>query len=78
MIHGRTVRCSGMDGQWSRLSTIVARIVRACVESVRVPDFSRDLLAKPMGLTREPTCNRSRPPLYIDEGLQSIERPQSI
>jgi hypothetical protein len=34
-------------------------------ESVRVPSFSRDLLAKTVGLARETTCNGSRPsPLY--------------
>jgi hypothetical protein len=45
-----------------RRSTIAARTIRACTESVRVPDFLRDLLAKHAGLTREPTCNGSRPP----------------
>jgi hypothetical protein len=45
---------------------------------VSVPDFLRDLLAKNAGLTRELTCNGSRPPLYIDKGLRSIEPPQSI
>jgi hypothetical protein len=63
------------DGSWSRLSVVVAWTVHACAESVRVPDFLRDLLAKPARLTREPTCNGSRPPLYIDEGLRSIEAP---
>jgi hypothetical protein len=42
----------------------------------KVSGFLVDLLAKPAGLTREPTYNRSRPPLYIDEGLWSIEPPQ--
>jgi hypothetical protein len=59
------------------LSPILGRrTVRACAESVRVPSFLRDLLAKPAGLTRKPTCNGSRPPLlYIDEGLWPIEPP---
>jgi hypothetical protein len=34
-------------------STVVARMVRACAESVRVPSFSRDLLPKTAGLTRK-------------------------
>jgi hypothetical protein len=54
---------------------VVAQTVRACAESVRVTSFSRDLLAKTAGLDRETTYNGSRPPLYIDEGLQSIETP---
>jgi hypothetical protein len=49
-----------------------------CVELVRVSSFSRDVLAKTTGLAQETTCNVSRPPLYIDEGLRSIEPPQSI
>jgi hypothetical protein len=60
------------------LSVVAARIVCACVESVTVLDFLRDLLAKPVGLTQESTCNGFRPPPYIDEGLQPIEPPQSI
>jgi hypothetical protein len=47
-------------------------------QAVRVPVFLRDLLAKSAGLTRESTCNGSRPTLYIDEGLQPIEPPQLI
>jgi hypothetical protein len=43
-------------------SALVARTVRACAESVRVPSFSRDLLAKTVGLAQETTCNGSRPP----------------
>jgi hypothetical protein len=43
-------------------STVVARTVRACVESVRFPSFSRDSLAKTAGLARETTCSGSRPP----------------
>ena len=54
------------DGPWSGQSIVVARTVRACVESVSVPNSSRDLLAKT-------TCSGSIPPLYIDEGLQLIE-----
>ena len=41
------------DGPRSGLSAVVARTVRACAESVRVPSFSRDLLPKTAGLTRE-------------------------
>jgi hypothetical protein len=54
---GRALR---PDGPWSRLSVVVVRTVHACAESVRVLDFLRDLLAKPAGLTRKPTCNGSR------------------
>jgi hypothetical protein len=54
---------------------VVARTVRARAESVRVPSFSWDLLPKTAGLTRETVGNGSRPPLYIDEGLRSIEPP---
>jgi hypothetical protein len=46
-----------------------------CAESVKVLDFLHDLLTKPTGLTRELTCNGSRSPLYIDEGLRPIEPP---
>jgi hypothetical protein len=53
------------DGPRSGLFAVVARTIRACAKSVRVPDFLRMLLAKPVGLTRELTCNGSRPtPLY--------------
>jgi hypothetical protein len=48
-----------------------------CAESDRVPSFSRDLLAKPARLARETTCSGSRPPLYIDEVLRSIEPPHN-
>jgi hypothetical protein len=34
-------------------SAVVARTVRACAESVRVPSFSQDLLPKTTGLTRK-------------------------
>jgi hypothetical protein len=34
------------DGLRSGQSTVVARTVRACAESVRVPSFSRGLLPK--------------------------------
>jgi hypothetical protein len=57
---------------------MATRTVRTCAESVRVPDFLRDLLAKPARFTREPTCNGCRPPLYRDEGSQSIEPLHSI
>jgi hypothetical protein len=63
------------DGPRSGLSAVVARTVRARAESVRVPSFSRDLLPKTTGLTRETVRNGSRPPLYIDEGLRTIEPP---
>jgi hypothetical protein len=41
------------DGPRSGQSAVVARTVRACAESVRVPSFSRDLLSKTAGLTRK-------------------------
>jgi hypothetical protein len=70
-----TKRPRGRSSLEAGRSTVVAWTVRACAESVRVPSFSRDLLAKTAGLTRQTTCNGSRPPLYIDEGLQPIEPP---
>jgi hypothetical protein len=63
------------DGPRSGLSAVVTRTVRARAESVRVPSFSRDLLPKTAGLTRETVGNGSRPPLYIDEGLRPIKPP---
>jgi hypothetical protein len=54
---------------------VAAQTVRARAESVRVSSFSRDLLPKTAGLTRETVGNGSRPPLYIDEGLRPIEPP---
>jgi hypothetical protein len=54
---------------------VVARTVRALAESVKVPSFSRNLLAKSAGLARKTTCSGFRPPLYIDEGLRPIEPP---
>jgi hypothetical protein len=63
------------DGLRSGRSAVVARTVRACVDSVRVLSFSRDLLAKTVGLARETTCSGFRPPLYIDERLRPIEPP---
>jgi hypothetical protein len=50
------------NGPRYRLSVVAERTIHACAESVKVLDFLRDLLAKLAGLTREPTCNRSRPP----------------
>jgi hypothetical protein len=50
------------DGPRSGLSAVLARTVRARAESVRVPSFSRDLLPKTAGLTRETVGNGSRPP----------------
>jgi hypothetical protein len=41
------------DGPRSGQSAVVARTVRTCAESVRVPSFSRDLLPKTAGLTRK-------------------------
>jgi hypothetical protein len=41
------------DGSRSGQFTVVARTVRACAESVRVPSFSRDLLPKTTGLIRK-------------------------
>jgi hypothetical protein len=43
-------------------SAVMAQTVRACAELVRVPNFSRDLLAKTVGLARETTCSGSRSP----------------
>jgi hypothetical protein len=37
----------------------------ARAESVRIPSFLRDLLAKSAVLTREKACNGSRPYIYI-------------
>jgi hypothetical protein len=42
-----------MDGPRFGLSTVVVRTVRTCVETVRVPSFSQDLLPKTAGLTRK-------------------------
>jgi hypothetical protein len=68
-----------LNTKLSGRSTLVARTVRVCAESVSVPSFSRDLLAKTTGLARGTTCNGSRPSLYIDEGLRQIKTPkQSI
>jgi hypothetical protein len=50
------------DGPRSGRSAGVARTVRACAESVRVPSFSRDLLPKTAGLTRKSVGSGSRPP----------------
>jgi hypothetical protein len=50
------------DGPRSGQSAVVARTVCACVESVRVPSFSRDLLPKIVGLTRKSVWSGSRPP----------------
>jgi hypothetical protein len=50
------------DGPRSRRPAVMARTVRACAESVRVPSFSRDLLPKTTGLAQETTRSGSRPP----------------
>jgi hypothetical protein len=50
------------DGPRSGPSAVVARTVRACAESVRVPSFSQDLLPKTAGLTRKLVGSGSRPP----------------
>jgi hypothetical protein len=42
----------------------VARTVHAHAESVWIPSFLRDLLAKSAGLTRENACNGSGPHIY--------------
>jgi hypothetical protein len=61
------------------LSAMAARTIRACAESVMVPRFLRDLLPKPTRLTREPTCNESRPPLLIKmKWYGRLKPPQSI
>jgi hypothetical protein len=70
-----TKRPHGRSDLEDERSTVVARTVRACAELVKVPSFSRDLLAKTVGLARETTCSGSRPPLYIDEELRPIEPP---
>jgi hypothetical protein len=43
----------GRSGPEAGRSAVVARTVRACAESVRVPSFSRDLLPKTAGLTQK-------------------------
>jgi hypothetical protein len=43
----------GRSGPKAGRSAVVARTVRACAESFRVPSFSRDLLPKTSGLTRK-------------------------
>jgi hypothetical protein len=53
------------DGPRSGQSAVVARTIRACAESVRVPSFLRGLLAKTAGLARETTCNGSIPRPFI-------------
>jgi hypothetical protein len=54
---GPTLRPDGPtlrpNGPRSGRSAVVAPTVRACVESVRVPSFSRDLLPKTAELTRK-------------------------
>jgi hypothetical protein len=56
-------------------SATVARTVRAHTEPIRVPSFLLRFLATTAGLAWGMTCRGSRPPLYIDEGLQPIEPP---
>jgi hypothetical protein len=43
----------GRSGPEAGRSAVVARTVRACAESVKVPSFSRNLLPKTAGLTRK-------------------------
>jgi hypothetical protein len=43
----------GQSGPEGGQSAMVARTVRACAESIRVPNFSWDLLPKTVGLTRK-------------------------
>jgi hypothetical protein len=72
--NGPTLRSDG-----PRLSALAAQTVSACVESIRVPDFLRHLLAKSEGLTREPTCNGSKPPAFIEmKGYDRLKPPQWI
>jgi hypothetical protein len=52
----------GRSGPEAGRSTVVARTVRVCAESVRVPSFLWDLLPKTEGLARETVCSGSRPP----------------
>jgi hypothetical protein len=47
------VRQPSPQGRGHMLKAVVAWTVRTCPESVRVPSFSRDLLPKTAGLTRE-------------------------
>jgi hypothetical protein len=54
------------DGPRSGRFVLAAWTVCACAEPVRVPSFSRVLLATFTELTREILCNGSRPPLYIN------------
>jgi hypothetical protein len=65
------------DGPRSRQSALVARAVRSRAESVRVPSFLWDLLAKTAELAREIDCNGSRPTIYIYGGLRAIEHQES-
>jgi hypothetical protein len=51
--HMFNAKKSSADGLRSGQSAVVARTVRACAESVRVPSFSRVLLPKTAGLTRK-------------------------
>jgi hypothetical protein len=60
-VEHRKVSC-GWSGSKAERSTVVARTVRACAESVRVLSFLHDVLAKTAELAREMTCNGSRPP----------------
>jgi hypothetical protein len=46
-------KLSGRSGLEAGRSALGARTVRACAVSVRIPNFSRDLLPKTAGLTRE-------------------------
>jgi hypothetical protein len=56
------VRQPSPKGRGHMLKAVVARTVRVCAESVRVSSFSRDLLLKTAGLTRETVSSGSRPP----------------
>jgi hypothetical protein len=62
------------DGPRSGLSAVVARTVRARAESFRVPSFSRDLLPKTAGLTKQLETDPDLS-LYIDEGLRPMKPP---
>jgi hypothetical protein len=61
------------DSPRSGLSVVAAQTVRACVESIRVTPFLRDLLTNSTRLTRKLACYWSRPAPYINEVVRSID-----
>jgi hypothetical protein len=50
---GHQKRPRGRSGPEAGQSAVMARTVRVCAESVRVPSFSWDLLPRTAGLTQE-------------------------